>query len=208
MSRPPRILPDDGHFHLIARSNNGTTLCRYADDYLALKKRIRKFCDRGGIEIYKYSLMKTHYHLLGFVPDSQVLATVMRALQVSYFHHYSRRYKYRGHLWHHRFRSIYIQTESHVFQGGRYIELNAVHAGIVSSPEKYRWSSYHFYAYGVEDFLITPNALFAVNSESQRVAYREFIHAGINHDYQRQKKEFEQEKAVCCKPTKAGPKSS
>lgn len=172
-------------------------LCRYSRDYLALKLRIKKYYDQGGIEVCKYSLMKTHIHLLVWVPDTDVLATTMTALQVSYFYHYQRHYDYRGHLWHHRYRCIPIETDEHLTQCSRYIEVNAVHAGIVQSPDDYRWSSYPHYAHAEEDFLITPRSDFVMTTDNERALYREFIRAGVDHDYQRLKREFERERTLC-----------
>lgn len=188
---------DRGYFHVIARGNNGMNLCRYARDYTALKCRLKKYYDQGGIEVCKYSLMRTHIHLLVWIPDTTLLASTMTALQVSYFYHYKRHYNYRGHLWHHRYRCIPIESDEHLAQCGRYIEVNAVHAGIVQSPDDYRWSSYRFYAYTEEDYLVTLRHDFMLTTDVERRRYHEFIRAGVDHDYQRLKKKFEREHAFC-----------
>lgn len=186
-----RILPADGFFHLIARGNNDTRVCRNRRDFLELKRRLFAYCTAVAIEVYKYAIMHTHYHLLAWVPDTALLGKSMQALQLSYHHYYRRQYHYKGHLWQSRYRSILIENESHLHQCGRYHELNAVFAGLVAKPDAYPWTSYHYYAFGRPDFLITPSALFATPDEAARRAYREFVHAGIDVDYQRQKRMFE-----------------
>ena len=45
-----------------------------------------------------------------------------------------------GHLWRARYHSC-VMSEHHLWVGLRYVETNPCRAGIVESPEKYRWSS-------------------------------------------------------------------
>jgi putative transposase len=42
----------------------------------------------------------------------------------------------------------------------RYIEQNPVRAGMVASPQQYRWSSYHANAHGFDDGLVKPHPIF------------------------------------------------
>lgn len=183
--RGPRILAEEGTYHLIARSNNGIYLCRNSRDYLALKKRVIEYMQKACIAIYHYAIMKNHIHLLAYVPKTEELPVTMQAFQLSYFHYYRKHYEYCGHLWQSRYRSITIDSEEQLIQCGRYIELNAIHAGVVKSLEDYVWSSYSFYALGKPDVLVTPNPLYiSEGKELDRNEYRQFIAAGIDHKYQ------------------------
>ncbi len=194
--RRPRYLPEQGHFHLIARANNGIALCKFRRDFFALKERLEHYLHEASVAVYHYVLMKTHIHLLVWIENTQLLARAMQALQVSYWHFYQRRYPYRGHLWHGRYRSILIKSDAHLLQCGGYIEVNPVHAGIVADPALYRWSSYHFYAFGEPDSLVTPNPLYLhldAQGAMQREQYQEFVRTRINPEYQKMKKLFEKE---------------
>lgn len=178
MPRPPRILPPDGTIHLISRSNNQIALCKEEQDFMALKDRLLRYTQFYEIEVYHYAIMHTHIHMLAFIPATPNLPLFFKAFQISYFHYFKKKYGYNGHLWHGRYRSIPILRETHSLQAGRYIELNPVKAMLVKHPSDYPWCSYHFYAYGREDVLVTinPQYLDWGNSlKERRKKYRSFI---------------------------------
>ena len=63
----------------------------------------------------------------------------------------------------------------------RYIELNPVAAGMVQSPEQYRWSSYRRHAWG-EPTLLRDNDLYVrlgANEHDRQCAYRELFRVQI-----------------------------
>lgn len=176
--RGPRILPPTGVIHLISRSNNKIHLCRDAVDLKELKARLMQFSSFWGVEIYHYSIMHTHLHLLASVKKTLLLPSFFKAFQISYFHYFKKKYEYNGHLWHGRYRSIFISKESHFLQAGRYIELNPVKAKMTTHPRNYPWTSYHFYAYGKVDPLVTSNPQYQEWGHSphdRRRKYRHFI---------------------------------
>ena len=47
-----------------------------------------------------------------------------------------------GTLWKDRYKSSFIQRDAYLLACCRYVELNPVWAGLVSTPREYRWSSY------------------------------------------------------------------
>ena len=195
MPRKPRILPESGMLHLIARSNNRVPLLKDRYDFFRMKDLLLKICPPALISIHHYSLMNTHIHLLAWVENTEILHPVIKSLTVSYHHYYTKKYKYRGHLWHGRFKSVLIENEFHWLQCGRYIEINAPHAGICKDPRDYPWSSYHYYADGVFDPLISqvkiPDGIERWKLGRKNTCYREFILAGIDLDYQKLKKQYE-----------------
>ena len=121
MPRGPRILPDVGMFHLIARGNNSVHVLRHRVDFLHFKRVLARFL-RGVCAIHHYAMMGTHFHLLAWVEDTNRLASIMKAALISYQRYYSRRYGYKGHLWHSRYRSILMKDENQWVQCARYIE--------------------------------------------------------------------------------------
>ncbi|MBI4211862.1 MAG: transposase [Deltaproteobacteria bacterium] len=187
MPRGPRLLPAEGIFHLIARANHTVRAFRQSLDFIVFKKRLLRFSMQAGIMIHHYVLMNTHFHLLARVDDTKLLAPTMKALLLSYHHYYRRKYAYKGHLWHSRYRSIIIANEEQKLQCARYIELNPVHAKLCNDPQSYRWSSYHHYAFGTADELIVD----AEPTPRERLLYQQFVVSGIDLDYQHLKKQYE-----------------
>jgi putative transposase len=160
-----------------------------------MKRIIRRYTWDSLFFIHHYVLMNTHVHLLAWSENTGDLARTIKAMLLSYHHYFRKRYAYKGHLWHSRYRSKVIVDENQWLQCGRYIELNPVHAGICSFPEEYLWSSYNYYANGKDDSLLRPimhpNGVLIHSSDRENVRYREFLHAGIDLDYHILKKKFE-----------------
>ena len=178
MPRGPRIPINQAVGHLIFRGNNHLQICQDNDDFRALKDRLLEYLPFYQIDVYHYAFMHTHLHILAFINDAFVLAHSVKAWQLSYFHYFKKKYGYDGHLWHGRYRSIPILQESHFLQGGRYIELNSVRAGLVEHPKEDPWSSYLFYAEGKEDPLITMNPQYldwGMTPEERQKNYKRFI---------------------------------
>ena len=57
-------------------------------------------------------------------------------------------------FWQGKFYSKVIKDDIYLLTAGLYIERNPLKAGLVNRPDKYEWSSYNVYAYGVKDLLI------------------------------------------------------
>jgi len=88
-----------------------------------------------------------------------------------YVRYFNRTYGRTGTLWEGRFKSCLVQEDEYLFYCYRYIELNPVHAAMVTHPVEYRWSSYQANALGVESRLRTPHALYTElgSTPSERV---------------------------------------
>lgn len=184
MSRLPRsFFPVSGYYHVICRGNNHNILFKENGDFMAFIRIVRKFKDEWPFNILHHSLMPTHVHFLVEVENLKYLSKAIQSIELSYFRHFTRKYSYMGHLWHGRFKAIPITSEAYLFACGRYIELNAVSAGISDIPENYEWCSYGYYVLGKEDLLVTPAEWFVGlgNSSLERKRiYKNFIYEKVN----------------------------
>ena len=72
-------------------------------------------------------------------------------------------------------------------QGGKYVELNALRAGLVVDPADWRWTSYHHYANGQFDLLITDDPFYeelGSSASKRQQAYRELLVDDlVTHNY-------------------------
>jgi len=91
--------------------------------------------------VYAYCLMPNHYHLLLEITDKN-LSSGMRMLNGIYSQRFNKNHMRVGHLLQGRFKSIIVDKESYQLELCRYIVLNPVRAGIASTPEDWKWSSY------------------------------------------------------------------
>jgi hypothetical protein len=76
-----------------------------------------------------------------------------------------------------------IDIDAHLLEALRYIHLNPVRAGLVSTPAEYRWSSHLDYlGRRAQAWVTTDVALRMFHAEHERAiaAYRRFIDAAVN----------------------------
>lgn len=203
MPRSARILPPSAMLHLIGRGNNNVRTFRRYDDFANFLFTLIRYSHDSGIFIHHYILMHTHFHLLAWVEDTKKLAGIIKSACIAYHSYFTKRYEYKGHLWHGRFKSIIIKDDSQWLQCARYIELNSVYAGICKDPKDFRWSSYHYYARGKKDELLRPifYPMGEIRHNPGKIndAYRQFVLSGMDIDYQKLKKQFEKENFMTSK---------
>jgi len=175
MSRSPRAVTAGATLHVIQRGNNRGAC--FVDDedrerYLGALLRASR---RAHCDVHAYVLMTNHVHLLVTAGVADAPARMMKALGCTYVRHFNERYERTGTLWEGRYRSTRIDSELYFLQCSRYIEMNAVRAGLVASPVEWRWSSFRSNADGQPDALVRPHALYLAlghTRSTRREAYR------------------------------------
>ena len=155
MPREPRLLLSKSYYHVMVRGNNKMRVFHDAKDYHAYLDLINRFKCEHPFDLFHYTLMPNHVHLLVHTLAAREFATFMKQLALAYFHYYRQRYSWTGHLWQGRYKSQPVGKDAHFIQSGKYIELNAPRAGLVQKPGSWPWSSYHHYASGLTNPLIT-----------------------------------------------------
>jgi putative transposase len=175
MPRKPRIHFPGALYHVIARGNRREKIFRSEKDYQLYLSFLNEYKDRYGFSLYAYALMPTHIHLLlevGEVP----LSRLMQNLQFRYTRNFNIKYKNYGHLFQGRYKAILCEKDSYLLELSAYIHLNAVRAGLVNDPIKYRWCSYRSYIREGKGNLVKRNFLLAQFSDKKKVAIKEYEH--------------------------------
>jgi putative transposase len=169
--------------HVIQRGNNKSDIFRCNDDYKFFLAAFDDACAQHHIDVHCYALMTNHIHVLLTPRKAGGVSLAMQSLGRIYVLYFNRRYSRTGGLFEGRFRSFVIDTESYWFTCMRYVELNPVRAGLVSSAADYRWSSYASHAFGAPDELLTPHALYLSLGESpatRQQRWREICSDGLD----------------------------
>ena len=110
------------------------------------------------------------------------VSAFMRILAGRQTRHLNRRERRSGTLWEGRFKSSLIDSEAYLLSCYRYVELNPVRAGMVSSPADYRWSSYQQNAGLRNDVWVDRHPIFTALGRStgeSALAYRKFVEARV-----------------------------
>lgn len=155
MPRPRRLEPAGVTLHVIQRGNNRAA-CFYGDiDRNFYLKCLREYSERRSCAIHAYALMSNHVHLLVTPAEEGGVSLMLQDLGRHYVRVVNNAHERTGTLWEGRFKSNLIDSETYLFTCHRYIELNPVRAGMVSTPADYHWSSHTHYARGRTNNLIS-----------------------------------------------------
>ncbi len=111
------------------------------EDYLQFEDLIESTCLRIPLTIYTYELMPNHWH---FVVRPSGKDDVSQFFQYLASVHAKRFRAARqtcglGHVYQDRFRSFPVQSDGHFLTLCRYVERNALRAGLVERCENWRW---------------------------------------------------------------------
>ena len=85
-------------------------------------------------------------------------------------------------LWEGRYKASIVQDDFYLLTCQRYIELNPVRAGMVTTPGDYRYSSYRRNAMGKADKLVTEHATYTALADTKsgrENAYQYLFHSEI-----------------------------
>lgn len=130
-------------YHVLNRAVGRATLFRKAGDYAAFEKVLRQAHDWVAVRLLAYCLMPNHWHLVVWPEADGDLSEYLRWLTVTHTqrwhaHHHTAG---TGPLYQGRFKSFPIQVDDHFLSVCRYVERNALRAGLVARAEAWRWSS-------------------------------------------------------------------
>ena len=174
MPRQARIFSVRGVYHIMMRGNDKRRIFLDDDDRRRFIFTLFEKTSEENADIYAYCLMNNHVHLLLHEKEYNI-ARLMKRINVSIAYHFNKKYKRVGHLFQDRFISEIVDNNDYLLAAVRYIHNNPVKAGIVSSPEKYLWSSYNDYISAKKfNGLITEKVL-NVFSENISEAIDQFI---------------------------------
>ncbi|MFA5779628.1 MAG: transposase [Elusimicrobiota bacterium] len=182
MPRRARFTVENGTYHVMLRGNNRAHIFHNDNDFSYFLELLKDNKKKFGLKIYHYSLMDNHIHLVIQSPIGASLSTAMKRITVTYTRYYRKIYKGIGHFFQDRFKSFLIQEGKYLLECGRYVELNPVRAGMVKSPEEYKWSSYSIYAGDKKSEIVDFNPEYeglGEDKEHRAKKYREYIMSGI-----------------------------
>jgi len=151
-------------------------------DYLSLSPQIKdeyaSNLTEKSIEIIGFALMPNHFHFLLKQTDEKGIMNFLRLFENSYTRYFNLKHGRIGHLFQGQFKSVHIETTEQLLHVSRYIHLNPLTSGVVttlSELEKYPWTSYPTYLNEIKSIteLITTTPIF---DEFQTIEkYRTFV---------------------------------
>ena len=144
----PRIYIPDLSVHVVQRGGGPITIFGDETDHEVFLMMLEVAAAHCSLRVHAFALMLTHFHLLVTPDNSRSLPGTMCRVGSRYVRYFNRKYRRTGSLWGSRYRPFLIEDERRWLNCLKYIELNPVRAGVVSSPEDYPWSTYPVHALG------------------------------------------------------------
>ena len=143
MPRSARVAPGGLVYHVLNRSVGRMKMFRTERDFEAFLRVLAQAHERRPIPILAYCVLASHWHLVVRPENDGDLSDFFRWLA----HTHAMRWRVAhhtvgyGHLYQGRFKSFPVQTDGHLLTLCRYVERNALTAGLVKRAQDWRWSS-------------------------------------------------------------------
>jgi len=171
MPRQSRLILPGIAAHIIQRGNNRDACFRTTTDYQLYLLHLRELSSKLGCAIHAYCLMTNHVHLLLTPPSADACIALMRNLGQRYVQYFNKRHDRTGTLWEGRFRSCVTESARYVLACYRYIEMNPVRAGMVTSAGDYGWSSFGINTGQRTGALVSPHIEFIALGEEESTRF-------------------------------------
>ena len=143
MPRNPRSIEAGLVYHVLNRGNGRMRLFHKDEDFAAFEKVLGEGLERYPVDLLSYCLMGNHWHLVLRPREDQALSNLMRWVGVTHVRRHHEHYHNQGggHLYQGRFKSFPIQEDGHFLRVCRYVEANALRAGLVERAEAWPWGA-------------------------------------------------------------------
>ena len=140
MPRPLRADESGGLYHTLNRGNARAAIFRKDADYEAFERILADGLARYDVQLYCYQLMPNHWHLVLRPNRDGEMGRFLRWVAGTHTMRYHAHYQTsgRGHVYQGRFKSFPIQDDAHFLTVCRYVERNALRAGLVRRAEDWK----------------------------------------------------------------------
>ena len=143
MPRRRRLVESHSVQHVVNRGNARQQLFRDREDYEDFVSLLATAAEVVPVPLLAYCLMPNHWHLVLWPSTSAALSAYMHWLTSTHVRrtHTRRGTRGLGHLYQGRYYSVGVSGESHFLSVCRYVESNALRAGLVERAELWPYSS-------------------------------------------------------------------
>ena len=122
---------------------------------MAFETVLEEAIERVRMRVLCYCVMPNHWHMVLWPRNDGDLSAFVGWLTLTHTQrwHAHRRTAGSGHLYQGRFKSLVVQSDTHLLSVCRYVERNPLRAGLVERAEHWSWSSLGRRQFGDADVL-------------------------------------------------------
>ena len=150
MPRPPRADVAGEIYHALNRGNAKQPIFLKDADYEAFERVLHEGLAKHPVDLFAYQWMPNHWHMVLSPRQDGAMGRLMYWMTMTHTarHHAHYQTVGNGHLYQGRFKSFPIQSDEHFLVVSRYVERNALAAGLVSAAEAWRYGSLYNWTSG------------------------------------------------------------
>ncbi len=153
-------------YHVYSRGINKDPIFASDKEKFFYMECLREALENSTVKLYAYCIMSNHVHLILY-GDLEDIGELMQQTQGKYGTTYNFFHNRTGHVFQGHFKSKPVNSEGYFWAVIRYIHQNPVKANLVTSVERYRFSSFmEFRSYNKDKSMI--------NIDSVKLVIRKF----------------------------------
>ncbi len=130
-------------FHVLNRGVGRMNLFKKAGDVDAFERYVEKTLESCPMRICASCLLPNHFHMVLWPEHDGDLGAFMQKLTVTHVRNWQE-HRHRvgyGHVYQGRYKSFPVETDDYFYQVVRYVERNALRAGLAEAAEAWLWGS-------------------------------------------------------------------
>ena len=159
--RPKRSDVAGAIYHMLNRANRRSTIFHKDDDFEAFERIMAEALERcPELQLFAYCLMPNHWHLVVRPLVDGEMGRFGQWLGLTHTQRYNAHYQTtgEGHLYQGRYKSFPVQDDDHFLLVCRYVERNALTAGLCDTPDEWKYCSLYRWKHGrpKEKALLSP----------------------------------------------------
>jgi len=137
MPRAPRADEAGGLYHALNRGNARAQIFEKPADYDAFERIVGEGLKLYDLQVFSYQLLPNHWHLVLRPNRDGEMSRFLRWITATHTMRYHAHYHTsgEGHIYQGRFKSFPLQDDGHFLTVCRYVERNALRAGLVARAE-------------------------------------------------------------------------
>ena len=150
MGRPIRTVAGGLVYHVLNRANARMRIFDKAKDYEAFEQTLVEAVRRVKMRLLAYCVLPNHWHLVLWPREDGDLSAFVGWLTLTHTQrwHAHRHSGGSGHVYQGRFKSFLVASDDYLWAVCRYVERNALRAGLCERAEHWQWSSLWRRAFG------------------------------------------------------------
>lgn len=143
MGKRPRVTAGGLVYHVLNRAHGRRTVFESEGDYAAFERAMADTAAQVPMRLLAWCIMPNHCHLVLWPEADDALSVFVGGLTLK---HVQRRHAWLGSAgegspYAGRFRSFVVESDGHLLTVLRYVERNALRAGLVDRAEAWPWGS-------------------------------------------------------------------